>query len=354
MLDAAENHRRENGRYQGELNHDLAAQEARYREDPALLITDMDAMWHRSGADWGYTCKCVYAPEPGASKHHLYSLRCTYAQAFLEEREEKIGLTWCCWDMGFTPAFHPLFCQYMPRHMLKGDSLCHQVRALAASPEEQAWLNSIEHTGWRSFLSGGPVEENAETGVTGQYIHRELFDSLTSAETYLANQQGFFDGLHIADGYYDLVQLLAGIVGDAVYPIAERVFSENELEYDGEALRTPFQVRRTDYNYMGYNAYNIALVDMTPELAPHVRRVYNNAAFQRGIDLINDESDQQLPGNVSVAINERGKVTGFICLDNRDVKALIFSDGRVHEPTRRALCEAGGGVRQKPVFINGS
>ena len=342
VLDIAEEHRRENGRYQGEINRDLVAQDTRYREDPALLIADMDAMWHNSGADWGHTCKCVYAAAPAQKKHHLYSLRCTYAQAFLEEQEEKIGITWCCWDMGFTPGFHPLFCQYMPKHMLKGDSLCHQVRALAKSPEEQARLNSTQYTGWRSFNNHQIKEEEI---ADNQQIHRALFADLTPADKYRADRSAFFDNLYSSDGYYDLVQILAETLGEKVYSIAENVFNTNKIIYDPEALRTPFAVRRTDYNYMGENIYNISVSEINPEQIPHVRRVYNNAAFLHGEALISDEDVASLPGPVLVATNERGKVTGFSSAD-----AVIFSEGRIHEPTRVAL----GSSSKKPVFLKSS
>jgi len=340
VLDIAEEHRRENGRYQGEINRDLAAQDARYREDPALLIADMDAMWHDTGADWGYTCKCVYAAAPAHKKHHLYSIRCTYAQAFLEEQEEKIGITWCCWDMGFTPGFHPLFCQYMPKHMLKGDALCHQVRALASSPSEQARLNGVEYTGWRSFDNHQIKEEEI---ADNQQIHRALFTDLTPADKYRADRTAFFDNLYNGDGYYDLVQVLAEALGEKVYAIAENVFDNNKIIYDPATLRTPFAIRRTDYNYMGENIYNIAVSEMQPEQISHMRRVYNNAAFLHGAALISDEDIAKLPGSVLVATNERGKVTGF-----SSANAVIFSEGRIHEPTRLAL----GCLSKKPIFLD--
>ena len=94
---------------------------------------------------------CFYDSNHEQGYHELFSLWCIYADAFRSVHEEKIGISWCCWDMGSTPTNHPLFCQYMPKHMLKGDNLCYQIRRLADTPEEQARLNSIEYTGWRSW-----------------------------------------------------------------------------------------------------------------------------------------------------------------------------------------------------------
>ncbi len=151
VLDIAETIRRENGRYSGERSADVIANERKYNEDPQILIREMDENWHSLSAAWSRTCPCYYHANPEEGYHELFSLWCIYEEAFKSVHEEKIGITWCCWDMGLTPTAHPLFCQYMPKHQLKGDNLCYQVRRLASTPEEQAHLNSIEYTGWRSW-----------------------------------------------------------------------------------------------------------------------------------------------------------------------------------------------------------
>ncbi len=151
VLDIAENIRREDGKYSGDLSVDIIANEKKYNEDPSVLIKEMDEYWHRMGGAWGVTCICDFNGVPEKRYHELRCVRCTYSEAFRSVNEEKIGITWCCWDMGFTSAFHPLFCQYMPLHMLKGDAVCYQIRKMADSPEEQEWLNSTRHNGWRSW-----------------------------------------------------------------------------------------------------------------------------------------------------------------------------------------------------------
>lgn len=151
VLDIAETIRRENGRYVGERHVDIAENERKYEEDPAILIYEMDIMWQGLSAIWARTCPCNFEGVPEERYHNLHSLWCIYMDAFRTAREEKIGISWCCWDMGYTPTFHPLFCQYMPKHQLKGDNLCYQIRRLAKDLEEQEYLNSIEYTGWRSW-----------------------------------------------------------------------------------------------------------------------------------------------------------------------------------------------------------
>jgi len=151
VLDIAENVRREHGRYNGEMSADYAEAERKYREDPAILIREMDEYWHGNPVIWSRTCICDFIPNPDERRHELRSVKCTYGEAFRSVKEERIGITWCCQDMGYTPTFHPLFAQYMPMHLLKGDGCCYQIRKLAETPEEQERLNSIEHTGWRSF-----------------------------------------------------------------------------------------------------------------------------------------------------------------------------------------------------------
>jgi len=151
VLDIAENIRRENGRFSGESHVDISENERKYDQNPAILIQDMEEMWQNMSATWARTCPCDYEFDIEDRAHRLFSLWCIYADAFRTAREEKIGISWCCWDMGYTPTFHPLFCQYMPKHQLKGDNLCYQIRQLAPSLEEQARLNSLEFTGWRSW-----------------------------------------------------------------------------------------------------------------------------------------------------------------------------------------------------------
>jgi hypothetical protein len=151
VLDIGEEVRRDNGRYSGERGVDVIANERKYNEDPKILIREMDEMWQSFSAAWARTCPCDFNAEPEGRYHELFSLWCIYADAFRSVHEEKIGISWCCWDMGNTPTQHPLYCQYMPKHQLKGDNLCYQVRRLADTPEEQARLNSIEYTGWRSW-----------------------------------------------------------------------------------------------------------------------------------------------------------------------------------------------------------
>lgn len=150
VLDIAEKIRRDNGRY-NEVDVDIVENERKYNEDPAILIRELDEWWHSLSADWSRTCICDFHAKPEKRRHELKCVRCTYAEAFRSIKEEKIGITWCCFDMGSTSALHPLFCQYMPLHMLKGDGICYQIRELAKTPEEQEWHNSIEYTGWRSW-----------------------------------------------------------------------------------------------------------------------------------------------------------------------------------------------------------
>ena len=102
-------------------------------------------------------------------------------------------------------------------------------------------------------------------------------------------------------------------------------------------------MRCTDYNFMGYNAYNVTAAPMVPEQLPHLKRVYNNVAIPIGAPKITEGEIQALPGRIIVATNENGKVTGWACINNGTLKALIFYPGRIHEPTCRAL-EAAAGV----------
>ena len=151
VLDIAEEWRRESGRYAGELMVDIAENEKKYEADPGLLIEDIHAYFEGHPCDWSRTCRCVYNSLPEKRRHENLILRCTYGEAFRKIKEEKTGISWCCFDMGFVTAFHPLFYQYMPRHLLKGDGMCQQIRGLAETPEEQQKMNSIGTTGWRSW-----------------------------------------------------------------------------------------------------------------------------------------------------------------------------------------------------------
>ena len=343
VLDIAENFRRESGQYCGDLQVDIAANERKYEQDPAILIREMDEMWHSLSADWGRTCICNFRASPDKRRHELYCVRCTYAEAFRSAGEEQIGITWCCWDMGYTAAFHPLFCQYMPMHMLKGDAVCYQIRRLADTPEQQARLNSIEHTGWRSWGKqvGGPQDAASEVMT----MHKELFNDLPAAAQLRDKYRGLLESAHDADAYYALVQDIAASCGDRAYEIAEGAFADNQMDCDPAAMRTPGKVRRVGYAMEGINVYEVDVKAFESSMIEALRRLHNREMRKasREAMMTSEElagcltaDDASASDFVAVAFNKSGQALGFVHCRPLDggmgsIEALVFLPGRIHE-----------------------
>jgi len=345
VLDIAEEIRRESGRYCGEVSVDLVEQERKYVEDPHKFLMDMHETWHGLSADWAYNCKCVYEAEPDNKRHNLYSLRCGFDFAFREIDEGKIGLTWCCWDMGFTPTAHPLYCQYMPRHMLKGDTVCWQIRRLADTPEEQKRLNSIENTGWRAF--DNEVDPEGNGMLKNVELHREIFNPLTDAQKYKDNLKDFFENLYEADGYYEIVRQIAEKYGDSAFDIAVKVFNDDKMIWDEKIMRDPLGVRRIDYSFMGIDVYDVHIASYKKEDAAEICRMYNNQRYKDKNTHIDNSFPEEIfnsSDGIFIARNNNGQNLGFIhcriAEKNGSVEALIFHEGRIHYVAKAKLLAA--------------
>jgi hypothetical protein len=337
------------------LQVDIAANESKYEQDPAILVREMDDMWHSLGPDWARTCVCSYRAKAEMRRHELYCVRCTYAEAFRSAGEERIGITWCCWDMGYTPTFHPLFCQYMPKHMLKGDGVCYQIRRLADTPAEQARLNSIEHTGWRSWGRpvGGPEDGESKTVE----LHRELLNDLPSAAKLKAGYSNLLESVRNADGYYALVQDIAAACGEKAYEIAEKAFAADGMEFDPQALRTPGKVRRVGYAMDGINVYEVDVNPYESSMIEAVRRLHNREMRKVSREAImTSESlggcltteDASSDDFVGVAFNRSRQALGFVhCRSlsggQGSLEALVYLPGRIHEHVGVRLRDAAVG-----------
>jgi hypothetical protein len=175
-------------------------------------------------------------------------------------------------------------------------------------------------------------------------LHKELFTDLPPAEEMRREVAGNLAQKYEADGFYILAQYIAEKYGDLAYNLAEEVFNEMGLKYDAQALRTPDQVRRIDYNFAGPNIYNLQVKVFTPEMAGEVVRLYNEqirmisyAALLTGKDFLAHLAGA---GTLLVACREGGQPVGFVHCTHASVEMLIFSHGRIYEPVRKALVAA--------------
>ena len=190
-------------------------------------------------------------------------------------------------------------------------------------------------------------------------LHRELFTDLPPAEEMRRDIAGNLAQKYNADGFYILAQLIAEKYGDLAYTLAEEVFKEMGLEYDAQALRTPDQVRRIDYNFAGSNIYALTVKPFAPEMAAEGVRLYNeqirNVSYNALITQEDFLAHIAIVGILLVACREGGQPVGFIHCTPTSVAMLIYSHGRIYGPVRKALVAAAKAhfSGQTPVLLSG-
>ena len=86
------------------------------------------------------------------NRWELVAVKC-YREVFRKINEPKIGLTRCITDLAAVTGWSPNVTMRQPRHMLRGDNFCYQIREIVDDPSLQ-WQYSKETSkkvGWRSI-----------------------------------------------------------------------------------------------------------------------------------------------------------------------------------------------------------
>ena len=124
----------------------------RFAEDPQKAMRDKAESWHNN-ALWARIC-CCDVPVLESDRWELVALKC-YRELFNEMNEPKIGISWCMTDLAAVRGWSPNIVMEQPKHLLRGDNHCHQIRVIVADgdadPELDKWsAEKSEKHGWRS------------------------------------------------------------------------------------------------------------------------------------------------------------------------------------------------------------
>ena len=179
-------------------------------------------------------------------------------------------------------------------------------------------------------------------------LHRELFKDLPPVEELRKDYARALAQKNNADGFYNLVQLIAEKYGEGAFALAEEIFKEMGLDFDPADLHTPDLVRRIGYNFEGINIYAIQVKAYAPEVAAELVRLYNEQIRRISYTALSDAAsfaaDIAGKGSLLVACQEGGQPVGFVhCLvedGQGSVEMLIFGSGRIYDPVGKALVKA--------------
>jgi len=122
----------------------------RFERDPYLALEQKAHSWHDDPM-FGRGC-CGDVPVLERDHWELRVYRC-HKELFMELGDPKIGLAWCMRDFATVRGWSPHVMMRQPKHLLRGDSYCHQIRQIVDDPGLQ-WdysRETSERVGWRSI-----------------------------------------------------------------------------------------------------------------------------------------------------------------------------------------------------------
>lgn len=121
----------------------------KFDKDPVAALREKASSWHDDPL-WARIC-CCDVPVLEDDRWELHSLKC-YREYFNRVCEQKIGICWCIPDFAAVRAWSPNLVMRQPKHHLRGDNFCQQIRYFTDNLDEQ-WDYSREFSekvGWRS------------------------------------------------------------------------------------------------------------------------------------------------------------------------------------------------------------
>jgi hypothetical protein len=177
-------------------------------------------------------------------------------------------------------------------------------------------------------------------------LHKALFENIPPASKLMKQYGPFIRSAHEADGYYYLVQEIAGKYGPKAYKLAEQVFREMGMSYDRKKLETPGGVRRVGYAFDGINVYDIEIRRFRPEMSEDVVWLYNREIRSVSDKLFLDKETllKKIVGSMQpekqglfIAYNKASQRLGFVhcCIHPEmprtgSVEALFYLPGQIH------------------------
>lgn len=122
----------------------------KFDQDPYAALAEKAHSWHDDPM-WARIC-CCDVPVLEKDRWELLAVKC-YREVFKEMNEPKIGMCWCLTDFAAVRGWSPNLVMRHPRHLLRGDAVCHQIRYFTDDPSQQ-WdysKETSEKAGWRSI-----------------------------------------------------------------------------------------------------------------------------------------------------------------------------------------------------------
>ncbi len=123
----------------------------KFDKNPEAALEEKARSWHDDSL-WARFCICD-VPLLENGHWELKCFRCEGIEVFRKMNEPKIGMTVCISDFGAVCGWSPRVVMRQPKHMLRGDAYCHQIRQIVDDPKLQ-WKYSrktSEKVGWRSI-----------------------------------------------------------------------------------------------------------------------------------------------------------------------------------------------------------
>lgn len=120
----------------------------KFEKNPKQAMHKKAMSWHGDPL-WARICCCDV--ELKNDRWELRAVKC-FREVFNEMKEQKIGISLCMTDFAAVRGWSPKVVMRQPKHLLKGDNYCYQIRYISDDPSEQ-WNYSkelSEKVGWRS------------------------------------------------------------------------------------------------------------------------------------------------------------------------------------------------------------
>jgi hypothetical protein len=123
----------------------------KFEQDPVAALHEKAHSWFDDPLFFARLCCCDLRRLEG-KRWDLAAVKC-YREVFRRINEPKIGLTRCITDIAAVRGWWPYLIMRQPRHMLRGDNYCYQIREIVDDPSLQ-WdysKETSERVGWRSI-----------------------------------------------------------------------------------------------------------------------------------------------------------------------------------------------------------
>lgn len=122
---------------------------AKFDLDPSSAMREKALSWHDDAFVARFCCCDV--PVLEHDRWELKAVKC-YRELFNALGEQEIGMSWCLTDFAAVRGWSSRVVMRQPKHLLRGDNTCHQIRTILEKPTTDSGYSEAlsEEAGWRS------------------------------------------------------------------------------------------------------------------------------------------------------------------------------------------------------------